>query len=479
MHAVAAGLSAVYCGACIARESTLGTDELCGSQERAQPLHEADPKLRELRKACIVGLLRQSWRHINSPCDSNSGENESFKENEDLSTQNQNEEVEHTHMELGKQKQKTLKPSPKPTIIAEVELQAGALSVGEAPDGVAARQVICRDGSVFTSPYFRSRSRSRSVKFGPITMDGAQLQGTENGRSEGQDRRSENTSSQCLFTMAEDYTPTDDLSDSEQEDQEEQQQDEDDSALSGATSKVATSGGWQVVKYDRGHSKSSSSGRSGSGGGGNGGGSDSDSSSSGSTCSIMVASPSISPPVSPPSSHQSSRSEPTPVEIGGVCFNHDERTSVFEQLVAMEEKHMAVHTQRPSLGELALLSNTPDGGSSNTDAASPASLSVSAAHPSIQMGNACWEVYCLEYGIQLNGELPTKETISSSDDNEYNTFISETSDKDHCSPASTAPVVEEVVALDFTAGSARTPTLRADAPAFIPSWLLENNIQKD
>jgi len=41
------------------------------------------------------------------------------------------------------------------------------------------------------------------------------------------------------------------------------------------------------------------------------------------------------------------------------------------------------------------------------------------------MGNACWELYCLEHGIQPDGQVPADQTLSSGDDS-FNTFFSET-----------------------------------------------------
>lgn len=39
------------------------------------------------------------------------------------------------------------------------------------------------------------------------------------------------------------------------------------------------------------------------------------------------------------------------------------------------------------------------------------------------MGNACWELYCLEHGIQPDGMLPPQ---TSSSDEGFQTFFSET-----------------------------------------------------
>lgn len=43
----------------------------------------------------------------------------------------------------------------------------------------------------------------------------------------------------------------------------------------------------------------------------------------------------------------------------------------------------------------------------------------------VQVGNACWELYCLEHGIQPDGQMPSDKTIGGGDD-AFNTFFSET-----------------------------------------------------
>ena len=43
----------------------------------------------------------------------------------------------------------------------------------------------------------------------------------------------------------------------------------------------------------------------------------------------------------------------------------------------------------------------------------------------MQIGNACWELYCLEHGIQPDGAMPSDKTIGGGDDS-FNTFFSET-----------------------------------------------------
>ena len=41
------------------------------------------------------------------------------------------------------------------------------------------------------------------------------------------------------------------------------------------------------------------------------------------------------------------------------------------------------------------------------------------------MGNACWELYCLEHGIQPDGQMPSDKSLGGGDDS-FNTFFSET-----------------------------------------------------
>ena len=43
----------------------------------------------------------------------------------------------------------------------------------------------------------------------------------------------------------------------------------------------------------------------------------------------------------------------------------------------------------------------------------------------VQIGNACWELYCLEHGIQPDGKMLGDIPIGKVDDS-FNTFFSET-----------------------------------------------------
>lgn len=45
----------------------------------------------------------------------------------------------------------------------------------------------------------------------------------------------------------------------------------------------------------------------------------------------------------------------------------------------------------------------------------------------VQIGSACWELFCLEHGIQPNGEMASGSNRSAKHDSSVTTFFSETS----------------------------------------------------
>merc|ERR1712232_648290 len=57
-------------------------------------------------------------------------------------------------------------------------------------------------------------------------------------------------------------------------------------------------------------------------------------------------------------------------------------------------------------------------------------INVHVGQAGVQMGNACWELYCLEHGIQPDGMMPSDRTVGSEDDS-FNTFFSETGGGKH------------------------------------------------
>jgi tubulin alpha len=57
-------------------------------------------------------------------------------------------------------------------------------------------------------------------------------------------------------------------------------------------------------------------------------------------------------------------------------------------------------------------------------------ISIHIGQAGIQVGNACWELYCLEHGITPDGLMPKDKSVGKEDD-AYNTFFSETSSGKH------------------------------------------------
>ena len=57
-------------------------------------------------------------------------------------------------------------------------------------------------------------------------------------------------------------------------------------------------------------------------------------------------------------------------------------------------------------------------------------ISVHVGQAGVQMGNACWELYCMEHGIQPDGQLPAAAGQPAADDS-FSTFFSETGSGKH------------------------------------------------
>jgi len=57
-------------------------------------------------------------------------------------------------------------------------------------------------------------------------------------------------------------------------------------------------------------------------------------------------------------------------------------------------------------------------------------ISIHIGQAGVQTGNACWELFCLEHGIQPNGEMPSDKTPGEERDS-FNAFFSETSSGKH------------------------------------------------
>ncbi|GCC17285.1 hypothetical protein chiPu_0017510 [Chiloscyllium punctatum] len=57
-------------------------------------------------------------------------------------------------------------------------------------------------------------------------------------------------------------------------------------------------------------------------------------------------------------------------------------------------------------------------------------ISIHVGQAGVQMGNACWELYCLEHGIQPDGQM-TGDKSSGVVDDSYTTFFSHTGSGKH------------------------------------------------
>ena len=57
-------------------------------------------------------------------------------------------------------------------------------------------------------------------------------------------------------------------------------------------------------------------------------------------------------------------------------------------------------------------------------------ISIHVGQAGVQIGNACWELYCLEHGIQPDGQMPSDKSLGKCDDS-FNTFFSETGSGKH------------------------------------------------
>ena len=56
-------------------------------------------------------------------------------------------------------------------------------------------------------------------------------------------------------------------------------------------------------------------------------------------------------------------------------------------------------------------------------------ISVHIGQAGVQLGNACWELYCLEHGITPDGLMPVDD--NDENDDSFNTFFYETGNGKH------------------------------------------------
>ncbi len=51
-------------------------------------------------------------------------------------------------------------------------------------------------------------------------------------------------------------------------------------------------------------------------------------------------------------------------------------------------------------------------------------ISIHIGQAGIQVGNACWELFCLEHGIQPDGQMPSDKTIGGGVSREWYLMLS-------------------------------------------------------
>ena len=102
----------------------------------------------------------------------------------------------------------------------------------------------------------------------------------------------------------------------------------------------------------------------------------------------------------------------------------------------------------------------------------------------IQIGNACWELFCLEHGIQPDGQMPSDKTIGGGDD-AFNTFFSETGAGKHvprCVFVDLEPTVVDEVRTHFQDLVMKTiihrNTRLGEAPSFGESIIMHDASSK-
>ena len=67
-------------------------------------------------------------------------------------------------------------------------------------------------------------------------------------------------------------------------------------------------------------------------------------------------------------------------------------------------------------------------------------VSIHVGQAGVQIGNSCWELYCLEHGIQPDGTMPGDKPNGGGDDS-FNTFFSETGSGKHVPRWAATPLI--------------------------------------
>ncbi|KAF6340732.1 tubulin alpha 1b [Rhinolophus ferrumequinum] len=102
-------------------------------------------------------------------------------------------------------------------------------------------------------------------------------------------------------------------------------------------------------------------------------------------------------------------------------------------------------------------------------------ISIHVGQAGVQIGNACWELYCLEHGIQPDGQMPSDKTIGGGDDS-FNTFFSETGAGKHV-PRAVFVDLEPTVIDEVRTGTYRQLFHPKDVNAAIATIKTKRSIQ--
>ena len=102
-------------------------------------------------------------------------------------------------------------------------------------------------------------------------------------------------------------------------------------------------------------------------------------------------------------------------------------------------------------------------------------ISIHVGQAGVQIGNACWELYCLEHGIQPDGQMPSDKTVGGGDDS-FNTFFSETGAGKHVPRAVFVDLEPSVIGKWPPQSALATMLAIVYAPAPLTSFWRLNNV---
>ncbi|PWA21167.1 hypothetical protein CCH79_00009382 [Gambusia affinis] len=103
-------------------------------------------------------------------------------------------------------------------------------------------------------------------------------------------------------------------------------------------------------------------------------------------------------------------------------------------------------------------------------------ISIHIGQAGVQIGNACWELYCLEHGIQPDGLMPSDKTAGRGDDS-FNTFFSETGSGKHVPRAVYVDLEPTVIVVRLTNDSGLQVHIHSPGDVLSRTGLTEEGIE--